>query len=110
MRPHGDCLRGTALRGQMISIKQYLDQTQMESDGHDESETTALLPVTVAAYRSALVEMGNCGQDACPALGAELKQELGRLSEKLCREISRETVEETESGVREQLQGWGRRT
>jgi diguanylate cyclase (GGDEF)-like protein len=94
----------------MISIKQYLDQTQVESDGHDEPETKALLPVTVAAYRSALVEMGNCGQDACPALGGELKQELGKLNEKLCREVSRETVEETESGVRAELQGWGRRT
>ena len=107
---HCDCLRATALRGQMISIKQYLDQTQTEPNGHNEPETKALLPVTVAAYRSALVEMGNCGLDACPALGRELKLGLGELSEKLCKEISCETVKETETGVREQLQGWGRRT
>jgi diguanylate cyclase (GGDEF)-like protein len=82
----------------------------MEADEHDTSATKALLPVTIAAYRSALVEMGNCGLDACPALGGELQQGLGKLSEKLSREISCKTVEETEGGVREQLQGWGRRT
>ncbi|MGA3008725.1 MAG: GGDEF domain-containing protein [Terracidiphilus sp.] len=53
--------------------------------------------------------MGNSGFDACPALGGELKQGLGRLSEKLSREVSCKAVKETESGVREELQGWGRR-
>ncbi len=94
----------------MISIKQYLDQTQMDPDAHDEPQTKALLPVTVAAYRSALLEMGNSGMDACPALGGELKQGLGKLTEKLSMGISCETVEETEAGVRDQLQAWGRRT
>lgn len=94
----------------MISIKQYLDQTQIQSDEHNVPETKALLPVTIAAYRSALVEMGTCGLNACPALGGELEQGLGKLSEKLSKQVSCETVEETEVGVREQLQGWGRRT
>lgn len=94
----------------MISIKQYLDQTQTEPNGCGEPEDEALLPVTVAAYRSALVEMGNCGQDACPVLGGELKQGLGKLSEKLCDQLSCETIEETATGVREQLSGWGRKT
>ena len=94
----------------MISIKRYLEQTETESDEHGEPEAQSLLPVTVAAYRSSLVEMGNCGQDACPALGVELKQGLGRLGEKLSAKISCEIVEEMETGVREQLQGWGRRT
>ena len=94
----------------MISIKRYLDQTLTESNELDEPGTKALLPVTVGAYRSALVEIANCGQDACPALGGELKQGLGKLTEKLCKEISCKTVEETETGVREQLQDWGRRT
>ncbi len=63
--------------------------------------TKSLLPVTVAAYRSALVEMGNCGQDACPALGGELKQGLGKLGEKLSAKLTCEAVKETETGVRE---------
>ncbi|MFY9853321.1 MAG: diguanylate cyclase [Terracidiphilus sp.] len=94
----------------MISIKRYLDQTQTEPDEHGEPETKALLPVTIAAYRSALTEMGACGLNACPALGGELKQGLGKLSERLSKDVSCETVGETETGVREQLQGWGQRT
>lgn len=92
----------------MISIKRYLEETETESGKHGEPETQPLLPVTVAAYCSALVEMGNCGQDACPALGGELKQGLGKLEEKLSLKLTCETVKETETGVREHLQGWGR--
>jgi hypothetical protein len=116
----------------MISIKEYLEltdtvqpeavqtQTGKAHPAPDESshpvasapdlrEQQAVLPVAVAAYRSALVEMGNCGQSVCPALGGELKQGLGKLEEKLLGELSCERVAATESGVREQLQGWGRR-
>jgi diguanylate cyclase (GGDEF)-like protein len=113
----------------MISIKEYLEQPQMDSKermNSDESPLAAppadvpapptqlppppsdLLPVAVSAYRSALAEMGNCGQEACPTLGVELKQKMGKLSESLCAELSRAGVEATESGVREQLQSWGR--
>jgi diguanylate cyclase (GGDEF)-like protein len=94
----------------MISIKQYLDQAETAPNEDGEQEPKTLLPVAIAAYRSALMEMGNCGQDACPALGGELKQGLSRDAEKLCKELSCEMVEETEASVREQLQGWGRRT
>jgi diguanylate cyclase (GGDEF)-like protein len=108
----------------MISIKEYLEHTQTEPAeqahrdpgeqvqtgpcGHDHQEPNPLLPVTVAAYRSALVEMGNCGQYACPALGEELKQGLSKQGVKLSAQLTCEGIEETESGVREQLQGWGR--
>ena len=39
--------------------------------------------MTVAAYRSSLVETGKYGLDACPALGEELKHGLEELNEKL---------------------------
>ena len=86
-----------------------LESMQSESCESAQQAPNTLLPVTVSAYRSALVEMGNCGQDACPALGEELKQSMGRLGMKLCAELTRDRVEETESGVRKELQGWGRR-
>ncbi len=107
----------------MISIKRYIEQTaagpakepadavspgREQTSGEDESGIKTLLPLTVAAYRSALVEMGHCGLNACPALGEELKQGLGRLGDQLSAGLSMESVAETESGVREQLQGWGR--
>ena len=102
--------RSEILRGTMISIKKYLEQTQTEPGEDGEPETQSLLPVTVAAYRSSLVEMGNCGQDACPALGKELKQGLGKLEAKLTAELTCESIKETETGVREHLQCWGRLT
>jgi diguanylate cyclase (GGDEF)-like protein len=92
----------------MISIKHYLEETETKSGKQGEPETQTLLPVTVAAYCSSLVEMGNCGQDACPALGGELKLGLGKLEEKLSLKLTSETVKETETGVREHLQSWGR--
>ena len=94
----------------MISIKRYLEQTETESGAHGEPEAQSLLPVTVAAYRSSLVEMGNCGQDACPALGGELRQGLNKLGEMLSAQLTCESIKETETGVREHLQGWGRLT
>ncbi len=101
----------------MISIKEYLEQTKTEPVELPPTasyvpilqEQGEILPVTLAAYRSALAEMGNCGQDACPALGEELKQGLGKLEAGLCAEVTGERVEHTETGVREHLRGWGRR-
>lgn len=96
----------------MISIKQYLEQTEKPAGTRTidagKRDLKTLLPATIAAFRSALVEMGVSGQDACPALGAELKRGLGTLAEQLSAEASTATVAETESGVREQLRGWGR--
>lgn len=94
----------------MISIKRYLDQAQREFVGHEKPKAKALLPRTLAAYRSALAEMGNCGHDVCPALGEELKNGLNNLAESLIVGVSCETVEEAESHVREQLQRWSSRT
>jgi diguanylate cyclase (GGDEF)-like protein len=102
--------RRAILRGTMISIKRYLEQTQTGPGEHGKQEAQSLLPETVAAYRSSLAEMGNCGQDACPALGGELKQGLGKLEEKLTAQLTCESIKETETGVREHLQSWGRLT
>jgi diguanylate cyclase (GGDEF)-like protein len=92
----------------MISIKRYLEEPETEPGEDGEAGAQSLLPVAIAAYCSSLVEMGNCGQDACPALGEDLKQGLGKLEEKLSVKLSCETVKETENGVRKHLQGWGR--
>jgi diguanylate cyclase (GGDEF)-like protein len=101
----------------MISIKEYLEHTTAEPDerppaASSESvpqEQVDLLPITLAAYRSALTEMGNCGQDACPALSEDLKQGLGKLRAGLGAEVTGERVAQTETGVREHLRGWGHR-
>ena len=94
----------------MISLKKYLDMDPAGARAPGRADAKSLLPVTVAAYRSALAEMGNCSLDACPALGEELKQGLARQGERLSAGASIEIVVETERSVREQLESWGRRT
>ena len=66
-----------------------------------------LLSVALAAYRSALFEMGSCSMEACPALGNELARGLGKLEGRLAAGVTRETVEATEASVQEQLRDWG---
>jgi len=91
----------------MISIKRYLELTDAEPGESGERRPKELLSSTVAAYRSALQEMGNCGQNACPALGRELKQGLNKWGEKLGTAATIKAIEETDVGVREHLQDWG---
>jgi len=92
----------------MISLKRYLDLPQSMRDGKGAVGAKGLFPAVVAAYRSALVEMGNCGQDACPALGEELKRGLLKIEDRLAPDTSEESVEAATVEVREQLQGWGK--
>lgn len=94
----------------MISLKKYLDTVQTAADSDSERDEKSILPATLAAYRSALAEMGNCSLAACPALGDELSRGLMKLEERLSNNVTRESVEATESGVQQQLQEWGRRT
>jgi diguanylate cyclase (GGDEF)-like protein len=92
----------------MISLKKYLDT--VPAGNYNEPGEGELLPAALAAYRSALLEMGNCSQDACPALGEGLKQSLVKLEAEVSEAMSRVAVEATEKQVQEQLQGWGRAT
>lgn len=94
----------------MISLKKYLDSDQPDLPKVICQDPREVLPAAINAYRSALVEMGSCSTDACPALGNDLKRELGRLEVGLAALINREQVESTQKKVQEQLQEWGRRT
>lgn len=89
----------------MISLKKYLDGSAQAEASED-----VLLAVAVAAYRAALVEMGNSGLDACPALGVGLKEGLTRIEEKLKLPLEGKALETSEEEVREHLRGWGRET
>jgi diguanylate cyclase (GGDEF)-like protein len=91
----------------MISLKKYLDSAEHWDDAGEEEKK--ILPAAIDAYRSALVEMGSCGVDACPALGQDLKRTLANLGTGLSTECSPQALGVTESKVREKLQDWGRR-
>jgi diguanylate cyclase (GGDEF)-like protein len=70
----------------------------------------SLLPVALGAYRSALLDFGNCSLDACPALGDGMKKDLRRIGERLNASAGQEEIAAAEQGVRQQLREWGKRT
>lgn len=97
----------------MISLKKYLDSTQSAPEEKRALEPrrslseTGIFTLAVNAYRSALREMGSCSVEACPAMGQGLKHSLGKIEEKLSIDNSRETLDASQTGAREQLQDWG---
>ena len=127
--PHFLCARTAFLRGQMISLKRYLDAIDSAPQAQNAGgakllavsgakklgalaapNAKELLPVAMGAYRSALLETGKYSLDACPALGEGLKHGLEELNENLSSTVSCEAVEGAQRSVQEQLQDWGRRT
>jgi diguanylate cyclase (GGDEF)-like protein len=94
----------------MISLKKYLDSSESDLPVASPPDQRAVLPAAIKAYRSALVEMGSCSTNACPALSNDLKRELGRLEVGLSAALDRDLVENTQKCVQLQLQEWGRRT
>ncbi|MGA2849821.1 MAG: GGDEF domain-containing protein [Terracidiphilus sp.] len=93
----------------MISLKKYLEAASPGSEVQDHPDESEILPATIAAYRSALSEMGDCGVEVCPALGEELKQGLSKSGDRLSPSMSCETVQETERDVRQKLEDWGKK-
>jgi diguanylate cyclase (GGDEF)-like protein len=106
----------------MISLKKYWDaphpaaeeagvtQIDRTSAGLRDKDKSEVLPVAIAAYQSALREMGACSVEACPGMGLGLMKSLAKLDEKLSTDTSRATLEATEKNVRERLEDWGRST
>jgi diguanylate cyclase (GGDEF)-like protein len=93
----------------MISLKKYLEAAMPGPEVEDHADETDVFAATIAAYRSALSEMGGCGEDACSALGEELKQGLSKSGDSLSASMSCEAVLATERDVRHKLQDWGRK-
>ena len=116
----------------MISLKKYLETSaaasKAESDPVERTEPVPvgipvpalkpavaveeknLVPATIAAYRSALLEMGSCSLDACPALGNKLKNNLNKIGDGLSVKMNPEQIEAVEKNVQQQLEDWGRGT
>jgi diguanylate cyclase (GGDEF)-like protein len=94
----------------MISLKKFLDSAQAEGEARGALGEEDILSAAMAAYGAALLAMGNCSLDACPALGEDLKRNLGRLEEKLSVEMSAGAIEATDNAAQELLREWGRRT
>jgi len=93
----------------MISLKKYLDAAHTDSTLESPSEEEALLSAALSAYCSALLGMGTYSLDACPGLGKEFQQILGKLGNGISTNMSSQAMAATEKNVREQLQDWGGR-
>jgi diguanylate cyclase (GGDEF)-like protein len=94
----------------MISLKKYLESQQFDSVAPLERADGDLLPAVVDAYGSALMEMGNSSLEACPGVGDELKRNLSELKTGLSPSMSAAALATTDSGVCNQIRGWGRGT
>jgi diguanylate cyclase (GGDEF)-like protein len=92
----------------MISIKKYLDSDSSGSGQDAEAVQQDPFAVALDAYGSSLLEMGNCSLDACPGVGGDLKQSLGRLKAELSPLMRTETLAAHGEQTREQLRAWGR--
>jgi diguanylate cyclase (GGDEF)-like protein len=82
----------------MISLKKHI-----------ELHPGQLLDSTLDAYRESLDAMGICGSQACPALGSDLQDNLGKLKTRLSSELTPESVAQTGDKVIHDLQDWGER-
>ena len=94
----------------MISLKKYLDSETTNPANEVEPDGDGVASAAIAAYSSALVEMGRCSLEVCPGLGGELKLHLGELSSTLSCAVSRTVLQSTDKAVQEQLRNWGGRT
>ena len=94
----------------MISLKRYLDSQPKDSRETVELVEGDLFPAVVDAYGSALLEMGNASLNACPGMGDELNRHLSEFKSGLSAGMTPAALSATDTGVREQLRGWGRGT
>jgi diguanylate cyclase len=94
----------------MISLKKYLDAAQTNSTLECPSEEEVLLSAALSAYCSALLGIGTYSLDACPGLGKEFQQILGKIANGISTDMSSQAMTATEKNLREQLLEWGGRT
>ncbi len=92
----------------MTSQTMYVDSVLEPKDESCETHEIDVLSSAIQAYRSAMREMGDCSEEACPGLGPDLKQHLARLEEALSSSVSSEALSATDQGVQKHLREWGR--
>lgn len=93
----------------MISLKRYLDSVAAGPDADSGRDGRDLAPLTLEAYASAIVAMGNCTASVCPGVGSDLDQKFGQLSRELSAGVTCEKLSATDREVRELLQSWSER-
>ncbi|HEY2472149.1 MAG TPA: GGDEF domain-containing protein [Terracidiphilus sp.] len=93
----------------MISLKRYFDAELISGEEAQETSSERCMPL-LAAYRSALAQMGECGAETCPSHGAELKRELAKTDASMGNQPNALEITSAERSVSEILQKWGKKT
>jgi diguanylate cyclase (GGDEF)-like protein len=90
----------------VISIKKLIEgQGPTQPDGKLREEE--LFPATLTAYRAVLHAFGESSVEACPPVGATLRQNLLHLQARLSSESASTLLPETEQKVEAEIAQWG---
>ena len=110
MIPAGAEHDSTQRLGRMISLKRYLDAADgVRADSRGDEISPDCEPL-LAAYRSALAEIGAAGAEVCPAVERELKQGIARLDALLGHRPSTGEILEAEKDLSLLLQDWSKKS
>jgi len=90
----------------LISLKKYLEM-EITQRGPHKAEGGELLPHVMELLFSSLRAIGTGAAQACPAIGAELEESLGKVESSLANELSAESLKRAEQIVGEKLGTWG---
>jgi diguanylate cyclase (GGDEF)-like protein len=93
----------------MISLKRYLDSTFADDELPDEKVVSTPCEPLLAAYRSALTQIGEFGAETCPAHGAELKRGVAKIDSGMGLHPTSAEIALAEQSVSELLLGWGKK-
>jgi diguanylate cyclase (GGDEF)-like protein len=93
----------------MISLKRYLEANAHQT-AKPEEDCSDRFAVLLAAYRSSLIAMGECGATACPGLGTELKNGVARIEETMGEQPDAIAILTARNGLSELLEHWETKT
>lgn len=93
----------------MISLKRYLDAATVRTGASEDNCSSAAFPYLLAAYRSGLAQVGECGGEACPTYSAELKRELARIDAALGEHPGVRDVAAADHALSGLLEEWGKK-
>ena len=91
----------------MISLKRYLDAASAGGNSVNRTPSSQSCLSLLAAYRSALAQMGESAAEACPAHGAELRRGIAKIDASLGDHLEEAEIAGAERSVSQLLREWG---
>jgi diguanylate cyclase (GGDEF)-like protein len=92
----------------MISLKRYLDASYLRS-ADPENDACPAAESLLKAYRAALEQFGDSGNEVCPACGKELKRGIMQIDAAIGDQPSPQRIAAAEKALGDLLQDWGQK-